>query len=223
MANRLTTLSILLVFQSLGWSQAERQTVWQIGSFDQSPLEFSSKPQDEITFEIGKSDPHTQWSSFQAIGHSYRILFSLDSPQGLYVFRLRALIVQPRVPVLELNVNGHKGTFFLHPELSYFPGDVESSYHPNNSQANVAVEIPPGFLKTGQNLLSLTCVDDPPSPKEAEGSSGIAYDAIAFEQEPAGLTSATRLRPRCGRLSFTSSPVTDTLNLLTRFFALTVR
>ena len=186
MANRLTALSILLVFQSLGWSQTERQTVWQIGSFDQSPLEFSSKPQDEITFEIGRSDPHTQWSSFQGLGHPYRILFFLDSPRALYMLRLRALIVQPRVPVLELNVNGYKGMFFLHPALSYFPGDVESSYHPNNSQADLAVDIPLGFLKTGQNLISLTCVDDPPAPKGVDDSSGIAYDAIAFEQEPAG-------------------------------------
>lgn len=186
MTNRVTALPLLLALLPLAWPCAQARTVWQIGTFDQSPLEFSSKPQDQLTFEIGKSDPHTQWASFQGIGHPYQILFSLDSPRGLYVLKLRALIVKPRVPVMQVSINGHKGMFFLHPVLSYFPGDVESTYHPNNSQADLAIELPPALLKPGQNLISLMCVNDPPSLPGSEDSSGIAYDAVALEQEPAG-------------------------------------
>jgi alpha-mannosidase len=172
-------LSILL--PAVGHSQ----TLWQIGTFDHSPLEFSSEARDQITFEIGKSDPQQDWSSFQAVDHPYRIRFLLDSVRGLYVLRIAALVVQPRVPVLQVDINGHVGTFFLHAQLSYFPGDVESTYHPNHSQADLEIEIPTAFLRVGVNTISLTCSDVPPS-REKDGSSGIAYDALALDQNAAG-------------------------------------
>ncbi len=152
-------LSVLLSLLAMVCSRVDARVVWQIGSFDQSPLEFSSEPQKQITFEIGKSDPSKQWSSFQGIGHPYRVLFSLDSLRGLYRLKIALLIVQPRVPVLQIDVNGQRGRFFLHPRLSYFPGDVESSYHPNNSQANLEIEIPPAFLKPGQNTIAIECAE----------------------------------------------------------------
>jgi Polysaccharide lyase family 4, domain III len=157
-------LSILL--PAVGHSE----TLWQIGSFDHSPLEFSSEARDQITLEIGKSDPQRDWSGFQAVDHPYQIRFVLHSIRGLHVLRIAALVVQPRVPVLQIDINGHIGTFFLHPQLSYFPGDVESTYHPNHSQADLEIEIPPAFLRVGANTISLTCSDDPPS-REKDGSS----------------------------------------------------
>jgi alpha-mannosidase len=185
MRNPWARLVPLLSLIPFGFARAEMRTVWQIGTFDHSPLEFSSESQDQITFEIGKSEPQKQWSSFQRVGHTYRIVFSLDSARGLYSLKIGALIVQPRVPALQIDVNGHSGMFFLHPWLSYFPGDVESSYHPNNSQADLAIEIPPAFLKTGHNVISLTCVDDPPSAPAEGNASGIAYDALTLEQDAA--------------------------------------
>ena len=50
MTNRLPTLSVLLSLIPLGFARPEMRTVWQIGTFDQSPLEFSSEPHDQITF-----------------------------------------------------------------------------------------------------------------------------------------------------------------------------
>ena len=177
----IASLVVLLTFSAC--AAAARRTVWQIGTFDESPLEFSSEPRDHIDFEIGKSDVKKQWSSYQAVGHPYRVLFALDAAHGRYLLKIGALIVQPRVPALRVEINGQGGTFFLHPKLSYFPGDVESSYHPNNSQASVAIEIPPALLRAGPNIISLTCVNDPPDTPGEESSSGIAYDAISLEQD----------------------------------------
>lgn len=177
--SRLLPFAVFLSVAISGYSR----TVWQIGTFDHSPLEFSSEPQDQITFEIGKSDAHKQWSSFQGVHHPYRIVFPLDSTAGKYVLRISALIVQPRVPALQVDINGNSGVFFLQPRLTYFQGDAESTYHPNNSEADLEVEIPPTFLKAGQNTISLTCVDFPPSSAD-ENSSGIAYDALALDHDP---------------------------------------
>ena len=107
------------------------KTVWQIGTFDQSPLEFSSATQDAVTFEVGKSDPHKNWPGTQGVQHPYRVKFLLDSSEGSYVLRIGTVIEQPRVPTLRIDVNGHAGTFYLHPDLTYFPGDSAFAYHPN--------------------------------------------------------------------------------------------
>lgn len=178
------TTIILFVLLSAA-AAANARTVWQIGTFDHSPLEFSSEPKDQISFEIGKSDPQKDWSGFQAVNHPYRIHFRLDSLRGVYALKIAALVVRPRVPVLNVDINGHVGTFFLHPQLSYFPGDVESTYHPNHSLADLEIEIPPAFLRIGPNTISLTCSDEPPSAQDQD-SSGIAYDAIALDQNSAG-------------------------------------
>jgi hypothetical protein len=161
----------------------QQRTVWQIGKFDQSPLEFSSKPQEQIKFDVAKDDSKTQWSSFQAPGHPYAVVFTLPSPQGLYSLKISLLIVQPRIPVMRIDVNGYGGRFYLSPKLSYFPGDVESSYHPNNSVAELDVKIPPAFLHPGPNVITLTCQNDPDSSPGGASSSGIAYDAIALQQD----------------------------------------
>jgi hypothetical protein len=220
MTNRWTTLALLLSLMPFGFARAEMRTVWQIGTFDHSPLEFSSEPQDQITFEIGKSDPQKQWSSFQGVGHPYRILFSLDSPRGLYSLKIAALIVQPRVPALQVDINGHSGMFFLHPWLSYFPGDVESSYHPNNSQADLVIEIPPAFLKTGQNVISLTCVDDPPSAQAEGNASSIAYDALTLEQDAAQSYENNKIRADVQPTVFyrqTAGGLLETVDAFVRF------
>jgi hypothetical protein len=49
-------LFLLLASVTLG----QQRTVWQIGRFDQSPLEFSSKPQGKIKVDVAKDDSKTQ-------------------------------------------------------------------------------------------------------------------------------------------------------------------
>jgi hypothetical protein len=172
--------SALFLLSAPVLNSGQQRTVWQVGIFNQSPLEFSSKPREEIKFEVGKDDSRIRWSSFQAPRHPYAVIFTLPSPQGLYSLKISLLIVQPRIPVMRIDVNGHAGNFYLRPKLSYFPGDVESSYHENNSIAELDVKIPPGFLHPGSNVITLNCQNDPDSSPEEASSSGIAYDAIAL-------------------------------------------
>jgi hypothetical protein len=174
---------ILLFFliSAAMFAQAQERSVWQIGTFDQSPLEFSSTAHDAITFQVGKSDPHKDWPGTQGAGHPYRIQFPLDSPEGTYVLRIGTIVEQPRIPTLRIDVNGHAGTFYLHPDLTYFPGDGSFAYHPNYSKATVNASIPASFLKAGENMITITCVDQPAALPEEEQFSAITYDALRLD------------------------------------------
>ena len=181
--NWLDKTLLLLVLSLATFVRAQAQNVWQIGTFDQSPLEFSSVAQDSVTFEVGKGDPHKDWPGTQGVGHPYRIKFPLDAPEGSYVLRIGTLIEQPRVPMLQINVNGRAGTFYLHPDLTYFPGDAAFAYHPNYSRATVTAPIPASFLRAGENTITITCIDEPASLPEEQQFSGITYDAIRLDAD----------------------------------------
>jgi alpha-mannosidase len=163
-------------------SSAGQTTRWQIGKFDDSPVEFSRAAEDNVTFEIGKSNPNTDWPGRQTTGHSYRILFTLDSVSGTYRLKIATLIDRPRVPALQIGVNGHQGSFYLHPKLSYSRSDFSYAFDPHESQTTLEIEIPISFLKKGQNAVTITCFDDPPTPAGKEEIGGISYDALSLEQ-----------------------------------------
>jgi hypothetical protein len=70
---------------------ASAQTVWQIGKFDRSPLEFGSGAQNNLTYAVEKNDWKTNWPGRQDIKQPYRITFSLNSLQGVYVLKISTL------------------------------------------------------------------------------------------------------------------------------------
>jgi alpha-mannosidase len=164
---------------------AQTRTVWQIGKFDESPVEFSRAPAENVTFEVGKANADTDWPGRQTTGHPYRILFALESIRGTYTLKIATLIDRPRVPALHIDVNGHAGIFFLHPKLSYSRSDFTYAFDPHESQSAVDVEVPVSFLKPGQNAITITCVDQPATPSDEEEIGGISYDALKLEQDPA--------------------------------------
>lgn len=174
--------SILLILCTSKTAVAQTRTVWQIGKFDQSPVEFSKAPEDNLIFEIGKNNAATDWPGQQMTGRPYRILFSLDSTQGAYTLKIATLIERPRVPALKIDVNGHSGIFFLHPKLSYSRSDFTYAFDPHESLSTVAIEVPGSFLKTGRNEIAITCVDKPATPDGDEEIGGISYDALSLEQ-----------------------------------------
>lgn len=178
----LKKLLLALVFGSGIIAQAQIRSVWQIGKFDQSPLEFSSPEQPTVSFTVGKSNWEKDWPARQSVGHSYRILFTLDSAPAPYLLRIATLLEQPRVPALKINVNGHSGIFYLHPSLTYYPGDSSFAYHPNYSKSTVEASIPAAFLNNRENAITITCVDDPPSSEE-EQFSGLTYDALSLDRD----------------------------------------
>src|ERR1017187_9874481 len=100
-------LSLPLIFM-LGFfdsASAASRTLWQIGTFNQSPSEFntgnkgaplfgSRYPKDELVYTVGKSNPETDWPAYQegatlrktgSHPPPYAIQFDLDQvPRGVY-------------------------------------------------------------------------------------------------------------------------------------------
>jgi hypothetical protein len=163
-------------------AQAQVQTVWQIGKFDESPVEFSRRPENSVTFRVGTSDPGKDWPESQETGQAYQILFSLDSVRGPYVLKIGTLVDQPRIPALRINLNGHSGKYYLHPKLSYSRSDFSYAFDPHESQSAVEVDIPASFVRRGENTLSITCFDDPATRSGEKEFGGLSYDALALQE-----------------------------------------
>src|SRR4051794_25273825 len=147
----LTKLWLLAGVLPIISAQAQVQTVWQIGKFDESPVEFSRRPENSVTFRVGTSDPGKDWPESQETGQAYQILFSLDSVRGPYVLKIGTLVDQPRIPALRINLNGHSGKYYLHPKLSYSRSDFSYAFDPHESQSAVEVDIPASFVRRGEN------------------------------------------------------------------------
>jgi hypothetical protein len=207
----------VLVLCLLWASHADGNNVWQIGRFDRSPLEFAAAAQDTVTFQVGKSNWRRNWPATQGLQHPYRIEFALDSVKGAYTLRIATLIEQPRVPVLYVEVNGHAGNFYLHPELMYFPGDASFAYHPNFSRSLTETAIPTAFLKEGENSITITCIDEPPSNAEDQQFSGITYDAISLDQEPAENTTTGDTTVRMSPTAFYKQNGTGLVEIVDAF------
>ena len=166
-------------------AQAQVQPVWQIGKFDESPVEFAPKAGSAVEFHVGASTPAKDWPGSQETGETYKVIFSLDSVDGPYTLKIGALIDRPRVPALRIEINGHSGKFFLHPKLSYSRSDFSYAFDPHESQSTIDVDVPASFLKKGENTLSITCEDDPATVPGEQEIGGLSYDALSLEKAPA--------------------------------------
>jgi alpha-mannosidase len=173
---------------------ASAQTLWQIGKFDQSPVEFSSNPHGAVYFRTESSHAQNEWPAKQATGEVFKIAFAVAHPTGTYRLRIAALIDEPRVPALQIDVNGQAGKFYLHPKLSYSRSDFSYAFDPHESQSSLDIEVPASMLKDGENVLSITCVDDPATPSTEKELGGISYDALSFEQQAGAPTKTAQMR-----------------------------
>ena len=180
---RLRTLICSFALLAPLGANAQNRTVWQIGIFNESPVEFQGSAHGPVNFEIGKSDPSKDWPGRQETGHPYKILFSLPAIEGAYSLKITTLIDRPRVPALRVDINGHAGMFYLHPQLSYSRSDFTYAFDPHESQSSIEVPIPASFLKIGANAITLTAVDSPATPAGEEEIGGISYDALALVQQ----------------------------------------
>lgn len=176
---------------------AAEHTVWEIGKFDQSSFEFNehddlSNPQYNPVFTVGKSDPAKDWPA-QQLGsanknaggrpHPYTILFNLnDVARGTYKLDVAVILSRSRIPNLGVELNGHSGLFYFHRKVSYYPGNfgVDSPIYGGD---RVVIDLPNRLFKAGENKLVLTALDDP---KDGEGDSSLAYDALRLTQDPTG-------------------------------------
>jgi hypothetical protein len=203
-----------LVFFSLPATvQAGAQKVWQVGTFDESSQEFKaggidySNPAQDPVFTVGKSDPSKDWYAFQPGSgngptgfrpHPYTVSFDLPNvPQGVFSLKVGLLAYMARLPRLQIEMNGHRGLFYLHPKLNYAGGDTNSVFIPIYSYGTIVAEFPARFLVKGANSLVLTAIDEPTQRDDSQsaglGNSGLVYDALELDNDPAAKYEANRL------------------------------
>src|SRR5260370_11986045 len=121
-------------------THATEKTLWKIGTLDGSSGEFKSQ---DINYSDPKSDPvfvvgqsrDKDWYRFQpgpanwiAGGrlHPFTVKFVLaDAPLGVYRLKLAILYETPPLSFLKLEVNGHSGYYYFHPNLAFRAGDWE--------------------------------------------------------------------------------------------------
>ncbi len=173
----MSTVVPLLALSFLATGGASAQTVWHIGTFDQSPGEFTHRAAPALTYTVGSSDSKRDWPARQSTGSTYQIVFDLQQIRP-YTLHIVALIDRPRAPTLSISVNGKSGLFFLHPKLSYSRSDDSFSFDPHQSQSTVRARIPAQFLKQGSNTIAITAVDSPPTASGEEEIGGFNYDAL---------------------------------------------
>ena len=197
------------------------ETLWQIGVFDESSAEFSghldpatgksrldyTDASKDPVFIVGRSNHTNDWLPFQPgtingragyRRHPFTVQFDLtEQPSGTYTLKLALLAYSPRLPWVEVDINGHRAWFYQHPKLAYSGGDQSVFYLPDYSTAQVQCELPARFLLNGPNKLVLTALDAPgqrddtqPSGFTWPGTSGIVYDALSLEHDARAQESA---------------------------------
>jgi hypothetical protein len=203
----------LLIFSCPLIGQVASQKVWHVGTFDQSSQEFKSSgidysdPSQDPVFYVGKSDPAKDWYAFQPGSgngkagfrpHPFTVKFDLPSaPKGVFLLKVGLLAYMARLPRMQLEVNGHRGLFYLHPKLNYAGGDKNSVFIPVYSYGTIEAKFPSQFLVKGTNSLVLTAIDEPAQRDDSQsaglGNSGLAYDALELDNDPAAKYAANRL------------------------------
>jgi alpha-mannosidase len=177
-------LSVLLAVSSL---YAAGSTIWQIGNFDRSSHEFNNgAPVGKVgynpVFTVGTSvardwpgrQPGSENQSEGLRPHPFTIVFDLPAkPKGTYRLTISALLSNPRIPHLEISINGRNGTFYFPRELNY--SAVDSFPSPISSSGEISVVLPNAALRRGENKLLLTALDNS---EDGPGDSWLTYDAL---------------------------------------------
>src|SRR5260370_15173060 len=152
------------------------KTLVKIGTFDRSSGEFKSQdinyadPKSDPVFGVGQSRDK-DWYRFQpgpANGiaggrlHPFTVKFVLnDAPLGVYRLKLAILYETPRLSFLKLDVNGHSGFFYFHPQLDFRAADWEGTFVPQTSIDEKTISIPAAWLWKGENAFVLPATEDP--------------------------------------------------------------
>ena len=195
---RLSIIAVLLLglfaYSAAAQMKAKDVLVWQMGEFDQTSREFGHNFDLESEtlkpiFTVGQSK-NADWPAWQttwvngAAGKRptpYTILFSLPKPpSGVYRLTISVFLVNPSVPDLMIEVNGHKGRFYFDRKISYYPGDdrIDSPIYGGDT---LEIDLPAKFFKARENKLVLTAVEDADNP---DTRASLIYDALKLTQCP---------------------------------------
>jgi len=195
---RLPIIAVLLLglfaYSAAAQMKAKDVLVWRMGEFDQTSREFGhnfdlERETLKPIFTVGQSK-NADWPAWQttwvngAAGKRptpYTILFSLPKPpSGVYRLTISVFLVNPSVPDLMIEVNGHKGRFYFDRKISYYPGDdrIDSPIYGGDT---LAIDLPAKFFKAKENKLVLTAVEDADNP---DTRASLIYDALKLTQCP---------------------------------------
>jgi alpha-mannosidase len=193
---------------------AQERTIWRIGAFDHASGEFLAKsadysnPKFDPVYRVGRSSDDEDWQRFQpgpANGmaggreHPFTILFDLHDPAtGVFHLKIAVLYETPRLSHLKVDLNGHPGIFYFHPQLDYGAGDWEGTFVPQTSVDSKTIDLPAEWLRQSGNQLVLTALDEPSTVENSLGSialghSGLVYDALELTQDVAATYARDRV------------------------------
>ncbi len=172
---------------------AVETTVWRLGKFDHTSAEFQGRETDTPpVIDANAPDGAAHWPARQAgsrnlkegsRAHARVVRFALqEPPSGIYTLSLAVLVGNPRVPRLELDLNGTPASVYLDRRVTYLAEGRQDS--PINGEARARITVPAPLLRPGENELRITAVDDAP---DENGDSSIEWDALELVRDP-GLT-----------------------------------
>ena len=184
-ASPIASLALLVAGAGLPL-RGQETTVWRIGMFDHASAEFSGRVGSEpVVVDAGAPDAASRWPPSQAgtlnshsgpQSHARTIRFRMEqAPSGSYVLDLAIMAGNPRVPRLEFDLNGARGTAYIDRRLSYHAEGRADS--PICAEARERIPIPASALRQGDNELHITAVDDV---ADENGDSQINWDALAL-------------------------------------------
>jgi hypothetical protein len=123
----------------------------------------------------------------------YALQFDMASENGTGVFYLDLdlLFRQPRVPALDLEVNGHRGRYYFDPDPMFELGAVDDEFNVIRSSQHKRIALLPSLFKAGENEIAFTAVNDPlvivhNRTVGGTGDSGFFYDALALSYDAQG-------------------------------------
>ena len=179
--------AFILTLTFAAGAAAQAPPVWQIGEFNKSSDEFGAQARG--TFDAASGRAKDWGATQQAVvpgredASSSRVIrFELSGePRGAYRLRLGLLLTTPRVPVVQVEVNGRRGWFHPRPARDFEEGNLEAFTFPQYAVGSLVADIPAEFLRRGANEITLTALADPHTsalPGGAEtGDALLRYDA----------------------------------------------
>ncbi len=182
-------LSLVLCARASAQEEQER-TIFKIGAFDNSSEEFAPSANAPVVYTVTTGRPQNWVGTQQAVvpgkagaaGVARKIQFELQpAPQGMYRLRLGLILKTARAPVVQVDVNGHRG-WFHQPLETYREGNSEGAILPQYSIGTMTVDVPRAFLRAGRNEIALTAVTDELSTAMPGGDTTdhavLTYDAV---------------------------------------------